>query len=118
VLGQDNRWSTGHPFFEEGGRLTVNDTHYVAEQEMLVAPRRNRIRQGCHLWIQELLTFANGSSEKSKGRIKAEDVAFDRLDYNPPGWARVGCPALETSCKGEQVCVVNAASFRGWICYS
>ena len=96
-----------YPFFAEGGRLTINDVHYVAEAEELIPAamtpfaadaafgyRHSNLRE----WIQE----------KSAGRIAADQVASLSIE------------ALRT-CRTEQlaqqlidlprgtVCVINAA---------
>ena len=39
------------PAFFEGGRYTINDVHYVADSDVMIPGRRNRVRTGCQFWI-------------------------------------------------------------------
>lgn len=98
------------PFFEEGGRFTINDIHYVAEGEFLVPAAETEYARDA--------TFGYHSSnlkkwvaEKSGGRISAAQVASTRLDTIRQG----GPVAVQQELMGlqnGQVCVVNAASYR------
>ena len=98
------------PFFEEGGRFTINDIHYVAEGEFLVPAAETEYARDA--------TFGYSSSnlkewvaEKSGGRISPAQVASIGLDTIRQG----GPAAVQQELMGlqnAQVCVVNAASYR------
>ncbi len=67
------------PFFQEGGRYTLNDIHYVAEGEMLVPAGNTEFAKD--------RTFGYASSdlkewveEKSKGAFKKEEVISISLE--------------------------------------
>lgn len=98
------------PFFLEGGRYTIADTHYVAEGDSLVPAgetesardaafgyRASDLRQ----WVEE----------KSQGRIPMARVTSVSLDD-----IRRGGPQRVTACllavERGSVCIVNAASQR------
>lgn len=109
-LGQEIDGLLVIPFFEEGGRLTINDIHYVTEGELLVPAGESEYARDAtfgyrssdlRLWV----------SEKSGKRIKAEDVASIDLTTIRQGGARAVAQSLERL-QGGQVCVVNAASYR------
>jgi len=109
-LGQDIDGLLVIPFFEEGGRLTVNDTHYVAEQEMLVPAGETEYAKDATFGYRSS-NLREWVSEKSKGRIKAEDVAsIDLTTIRRGGPGSVA--QLLKQLQGGQVCVVNAASYR------
>jgi uncharacterized protein YgbK (DUF1537 family) len=98
------------PFFLEGGRYTIDDTHYVAEGDMLVPAgdtefardaafgyRASNLRQ----WVEE----------KTAGRLPASEVAAVSIaDLRVGGPERVTTRLMELH--HGSVCVVNAASQR------
>jgi uncharacterized protein YgbK (DUF1537 family) len=109
-LGQEVDGILVIPFFEEGGRLTINDTHYVAEGEMLVPAGDTEYAKDAtfgytnsdlRLWV----------SEKSHNRIKSDEVASIGLVAIRRGGAGMVADVL-LRLKHGQVCVVNAASYR------
>jgi len=98
------------PFFQEGGRYTIHDIHYVAEGTTLVPAgetefardvafgyRASNLRQ----WVEE----------KTAGRIPAAAVAAVSIDD-----IRVGGPERVTArlaaLSQGSVCVINAATQR------
>ncbi len=98
------------PFFEEGGRYTINDVHWVAEGNWLIPVgetayardatfgyRASNLRQ----WVEE----------KTAGRVPADAVASISIDD-----IRCGGPERVTehlmSLPLGSICVVNAASMR------
>ena len=98
------------PFFQEGGRYTIGDTHYVAEGDTLVPAgetesardasfgyRASNLRQ----WVEE----------KTAGRIPAASVASVSLDDIRRGGPTRVTERLLTLAHGN-VCVINAASQR------
>jgi uncharacterized protein YgbK (DUF1537 family) len=98
------------PFFEEGGRFTINDVHYVAEGEMLVPAGETDYAQDA--------TFGYHSSdlrkwvcEKYQGKINVADVETISLETIRRGGPDAVADSLSDLEKGR-VCVVNAASYR------
>lgn len=98
------------PFFFEGGRLTIDDVHYVAEGDELIPAAQTPYAQDA--------TFGFGQSnlkawvaEKTNGRIPAEQVVSislkDIRDGGPQAIAGILGDVLE---KGA--CIVNAASYK------
>jgi uncharacterized protein YgbK (DUF1537 family) len=98
------------PFFQEGGRYTIHDVHYVADCERLVPAgetefardetfgyRASNLRQ----WVEE----------KTEGRIPAETVASISLEDIRCGGPRCVTERLLELADGT-VCIVNAASNR------
>ena len=110
ALGQDvDAWLL-IPFFQEGGRYTIGDVHYVAEGEMLVPAgdtesardtvfgyRASNLRQ----WVEE----------KTAGRVAATSVAAVSLDDIRRGGPERVAEHLTALPRGS-VCVINAASRR------
>lgn len=98
------------PFFEEGGRLTINDIHYVVEGEMLVPAGETEYAQDATFGYtnSELRLWVN---EKSQNKIKAEDVASIDLLVIRQGGPKAVANALKQLENGR-VCVVNAVSYR------
>lgn len=98
------------PYFAAGGRYTLNDVHYVAQQHQLVPAGRTHFARDA--------TFGYTSSdlrawveEKSGGRIRADDVASLSLaDLRQGGPAAVQTK-LEQLPAGS-TCVVNATDER------
>jgi uncharacterized protein YgbK (DUF1537 family) len=98
------------PFFQEGGRYTIGDVHYVAEGDMLVPAgetesardpvfgyRASNLRQ----WVEE----------KTGGRVTAATVASVSIDDIRTGGPERVTARLTAVPRGS-VCVINAASRR------
>jgi len=98
------------PFFEEGGRLTIHDIHYVAEREMLVPAGETEYARDSTFGYRnsDLRAWVN---EKSQDKIKAGDVASIDLATIRRGGPASVAQALKRLQSGK-VCVVNAASYR------
>ena len=97
------------PFFEAGGRYTLDDIHYVAEGEWLVPAGETEFARDA--------TFGYAASnlrqwveEKTEGRIQAEDVAAISLTDIRCGGPDVVTERLATL--QNHVCIVNAVSPR------
>lgn len=98
------------PFFQEGGRYTIDDTHYVAEGDWLVPAGETESARDTvfgyrasdlHAWVEE----------KTAGVINARDVtAVSLADIRQGGPQQVTTRllGLPHGC----VCIVNAASMR------
>ncbi|MCX8062957.1 MAG: hypothetical protein N3D16_10285 [Anaerolineales bacterium] len=98
------------PFFEEGGRFTINDTHYVAEGEFLVPAAETEYAKDATFGYRSS-NLKEWVAEKSGGKIAPSQVASLSLEVIRQG----GIAAVQEQLrhlKGAQVCVVNAASYR------
>jgi uncharacterized protein YgbK (DUF1537 family) len=98
------------PFFLEGGRFTLNDTHYVAEGDRLVPAAQTPYAKDSAFGYR-CSDLRRWVEEKTGGRIpfhKVESLSIEDLRRGGP--QRVAERLLELpacSC-----CVVNAASYR------
>ncbi len=98
------------PFFLEGGRFTIGDTHYVQEGEWLVPAAETEFAKDASFG------YANSDlrkwvSEKNAGRISPQDVVSISIDDERQQGPDMIARKLEALNCG-QVCVVNAASYR------
>ena len=96
------------PFFETGGRHTINDVHYLAEGEWLTPVAQTQFARdvtfGYHnsnlrAWVEE----------KSAGRIRAENVPSISIEMIRRGGPERVCENL-MRLTGGRVCVTNVAS--------
>jgi uncharacterized protein YgbK (DUF1537 family) len=98
------------PFFLEGGRLTIDDVHYVAEGDLLVPAAETPFAQDAAFGYRAS-NLREWVAEKHAGRVPAPAVASISLAD-----LRQGGPAVVTqqllSLTGNSVCIVNAASMR------
>ncbi len=98
------------PFFQEGGRYTLNDVHYVAEGETLV-PAGNTEFAKDRTFGYASSNLAEWVEEKSKGEFRREDVIsisleeLRTLDYNTT-------VSKLNQTEGFQKVVVNAISYE------
>lgn len=98
------------PAFIEGGRFTIEDVHYIVEQQELIPVAdtpfaKDQVFGYSHSNMKEWV------EEKTKGDIKANEViSFSIEDI------RVGGPSAIaeklTRCHPGQICVVNAVSYK------
>ncbi len=98
------------PFFQEGGRYTIDNIHYVAEGEWLMPVADTEFARDTVFGYQAS-DLRQWVEEKTGGRIPASTVAAVSLeDIRRGGPAQVTARlmALTHGC----VCVVNAASQR------
>lgn len=98
------------PYFQEGGRYTIGDIHYVAERDWLVPagdtpfardPAFGYRASNLRAWV----------AEKSGGRIPADLVASISIVELRQGGPDQVAARLE-SLADQRVCVVNAACAR------
>ncbi|MFN2203536.1 MAG: four-carbon acid sugar kinase family protein [Caldilineaceae bacterium] len=110
ALGQTFDATLIIPYFEEGGRYTIGNTHFVAEGDSLIPAAETPFAKdavfGYHssdlrAWVEE----------KTSGRVVAEDVRSVGIDL-----LRIGGPSAIAGflmdLADEAVCVVNAACMR------
>ena len=98
------------PFFLEGGRMTIDNVHYVKQGQWLVPAAETEFARDCafgytssdlRLWVQE----------KTKGRVAADDVISISIDtVRKKGPQAVTHQLMQVS--DGKVVVVNAASYR------
>jgi uncharacterized protein YgbK (DUF1537 family) len=98
------------PFFQEGGRLTANDIHYVTEGDWLIPAAETEYADDA--------TFGYAHSnlrawvaDKHKGGLDSSDVAHVCLSLIREGGPHAVAAVLRTL-SNRQVCVVNAVSYR------
>ncbi|UCG49871.1 MAG: hypothetical protein JSU94_08815 [Phycisphaerales bacterium] len=98
------------PFFEEGGRYTLNDTHYVREGDQLIPAGETAFA------ADPVFGYTNSDlkewiEEKTGGRISADFVASVSItDIRERGPGPVADVLGKCACGG--VCIVNAADYR------
>jgi uncharacterized protein YgbK (DUF1537 family) len=98
------------PFFEEGGRYTIDDFHYVREGQQLIPAARTDFAKD--------VVFGYGSSnlkhwieEKTQGKISASSVRSLSLDeLRKKGPVHIAKRLVAFGPGG--VCIVNAADYR------
>lgn len=96
------------PFFEEGGRYTVGDVHYVAEGEVLVPAGETQYARD-EAFGYRASDLRQWVAEKSGGRIPAERVVSISIEDIRQGPAQVRDRLLQIPRGG--VAVVNAATY-------
>jgi uncharacterized protein YgbK (DUF1537 family) len=98
------------PFFLEGGRLTIDDTHYVTEGDWLVPAAETEYARDATFGYRHSNLRA-WVSEKHAGRISPQDVASVSLTD-----LRVGGPDAVTASldrmRDGRICVVNGVTYR------
>jgi len=106
------------PFFAEGGRLTVEDVHYVAEGDRLIPAALTPFAEDAAFGFTES-NLKDYVQEKTGGRIKREDVVSITLEDLRGGSSsndgvdpseRVRAKLSELT--NMQACVVNAVTLR------
>jgi uncharacterized protein YgbK (DUF1537 family) len=98
------------PFFLEGGRLTVNDVHWVQEGERLMPAAQTEFARDstfgyCHSDLRAWV------AEKTGGQVPTDAVlSVDLRDIREGGPDAVA--SLLTQVRDSRVIVVNAATYR------
>jgi uncharacterized protein YgbK (DUF1537 family) len=98
------------PLFEEGGRYTIGDVHFVQQEETLIPAGETEFARDAAFGYRSS-NLRRWVEEKSAGRIRAQDtisISIDDIRLGGPG--RVEAILAEVT--GERVCVVNAAAYR------
>ena len=98
------------PFFQEGGRYTIGDVHYVAEGDMLVPAGETESARD-PVFGYQASDLRHWVAEKTGGRIAASAVAAVSLDDIRLGGPERVTARLRESPRGS-VCVINAAARR------
>jgi uncharacterized protein YgbK (DUF1537 family) len=98
------------PYFEAGGRYTVNDVHYVAENETLIPAGETPFAQDSAFGYRSS-NLLDWVEEKTGGRVKAAEVKSISLDELRIAGPDVVKTKLLSLMDGE-VCIANAAAPR------
>jgi uncharacterized protein YgbK (DUF1537 family) len=98
------------PYFEAGGRYTINDVHYVAEGDRLVPAAETPFARDAAFGYRSS-NLQDYIEEKTAGRVKAAAVASITLDHLRRGGPATVANTLR-SLPANSVCVVNAAAPR------
>ncbi|MDX2452633.1 four-carbon acid sugar kinase family protein [Desulfosarcina sp.] len=110
AMGTDARPYLILPFFPEGGRFTINNVHYVAEEEHLVPAAMTAYAKDAAFGFSSS-NLKEWVAEKTAGRIPAETITAITLDdIRKGGPERVG--AILAGVTDRAACIVNAVSYR------
>ncbi|HEY3229791.1 MAG TPA: four-carbon acid sugar kinase family protein [Roseiflexaceae bacterium] len=110
ALGQDfDAWLLV-PFFQAGGRYTIDDIHYVADGDRLVPAGKTEFARDA-VFGYRASNLREWVAEKTGGRVPAANVASIRLDDIRRGGPDRVAERLGSLARGG-ICVVNAASAR------
>ncbi len=105
-LGHSGSLKIIAPAFFEGNRITVDDTHYIVEEEKLVPVSETAYAEDKTFGYKNA-NLKKWVEEKSNGKIKSEDVyAFSLKDLRSGGVSFV-TRQLKTLTPGS-TCIVNA----------
>lgn len=110
ALGQSFDASLIIPFFLEGGRFTIGNTHYVAEGDQLVPAAETPFARDAVFGYRSS-DLRDWVEEKTHGRVRAADVHSVTIQQIRSGGPHAVTDALRDLGTGD-VCVVNAASMR------
>ena len=98
------------PFFEEGGRVTVDDVHYVRDGKMLI-PAGETVFARDRVFGYRESDLRRWVAEKTAGAIAAHEVLSISIeDIRCGGPARIA--KILSQIRDERICVVNAAAYR------
>lgn len=98
------------PFFQEGGRYTINDIHYVREGEQLIPAAMTPFAADAAFGFSKS-NLKEWIEEKSAGRVQASEVFSISIDdIRKGGPARVA--DILNSVPLEAACIANIASYR------
>ena len=98
------------PYFEAGGRYTIDDTHYVAEGDRLVPAAETPFARDAAFGYRHS-HLPSWVEEKTGGQVRAADVASIALDLIRRGGPVAVAEKLRALPRGS-VCIVNAAAPR------
>ena len=98
------------PFFLEGGRYTIDDTHYVAEGDWLIPAGETEFARDA-VFGYRASDLKAWVEEKTGGRVSAGSVASISLQTIRQGGPAQVAGQLQQLTKGT-ICIVNAASTR------
>ena len=98
------------PFFPEGGRYTIDDTHYVDENGLMVPAGETEFARDKAFGYTSS-NLRDWVAEKAGGRLQAEDVVSISIsDLRESG--PEGVSSFLKKLQQRSICVVNAAAYR------
>lgn len=104
--GQACQWILA-PFFRQGGRLTINDVHYVAEGDQLLPAAQTQFARDATFGYKNS-NLRKYVAEKTSGDISEEDVAsISLVDIRRGGAAAVARSLMDIP-SNSKVIVLNA----------
>jgi len=110
ILGMEQAVCVIIPFFQEGGRYTISDIHYVRDGRQLIPAADTA-------FAKDVVFGYNNSNlkqwveEKTRGRISGTSIqALSLEDIRQEGPDYI--VDKMTECKPRSVCVVNATDYR------
>lgn len=98
------------PFFLEGGRYTINDIHYVAEEEWLIPAAETPFARDAAFGYRAS-NLREWVAEKTAGQVPADTVATISIDDIRRGGPERVAEQLN-KLTGGRICAINAASYR------
>ena len=98
------------PFFLEGGRLTADDVHWVAEGERLVPAAQTEFARDATFGYRNS-NLCRWVEEKTRGRVAASDVLSVSLELIRRGGPE-GVRRVLKEARDGRVVVVNAVVYR------
>ena len=98
------------PFFLEGGRYTINDVHYVAEEEWLTPAGETEFARDAAFGYRSS-NLRQWVEEKTEGRISTKNVATISIEEIRRNGPKHVVRRLADLSDGS-VCIINAVSYR------
>jgi len=98
------------PAFFQGDRYTINDMHYLLENDNLIPAAKTIFAKDASFGYKES-NLKQWVQEKTKGRIKAEDIVSISLENIRKGGPDTVRQIL-SNCLPGSVCIINAVSLR------
>jgi uncharacterized protein YgbK (DUF1537 family) len=98
------------PAFIEGGRFTINDVHYVREENNLIPVSETPFARDAVFGYRHS-NMKEWVEEKTRGKVMASDVISISISDIRDGAARQVTEKLR-QCKPGDVCIVNACSHQ------
>lgn len=98
------------PFFDEGGRYTIGDVHYVREEEQLIPAAQTPFAKDA-VFGYENSNLRQWVEEKTCGQIAASSVkslSIEEIRVDGPDYVAQKL----RDCAGGGVCIVNSADYR------
>ncbi len=109
AIGKPNAVKVLIPAFIEGGRLTINDVHYLFENSRLTPVSETPFAKDVVFGYKNS-DLKKWAEEKSKGSIKAENVSSISLkEIRENGPEKVAEKLI--ACPDGSTCLVNAANY-------
>ena len=98
------------PFFFEGGRVTIDDIHYVVEDNELIPAGQSEFAKDATFGYSKS-RLQEWVAEKTLGAIKPDEVCSISLDTIRKGGPRAVMEAL-CSLQPNSMCITNAVTMR------